>query len=208
MTEAKIEPGPALRNGPGQNFNKKGVDTMKKEEMRKQLERYIAETECKLELWRGVQRVTKKDGSNFKVLSKNFSGAEIVSKGYMLHYSPVIKVSKFYKDPLWAVVEDELDIYELVKYSDLEPAADRIIRESFLEPYFFLTIDEIFEKIAAHILKLEKYLDGYRADLAAFDSVFDSFSAAIRAALADVKKADSGDNTLYYMMREYMHTIY
>ena len=55
---------------------------MQYDEFKKTLENYLEECETKLELWKNVKRLSKKDGSDFQNFGKNFEGAKVDRSAY------------------------------------------------------------------------------------------------------------------------------
>lgn len=133
------------------------------EDIKKELTSTLKEHEALLQAWNNVNRLYKKDGSSFSVLSKNFEKAIIENESYSLYPAKVVKVfvccgGKFYKE--------EINCTQLVKYSKRKVDGSRIIHESCLEDRYDLTVDEIFEEIELkkeyhkkHIEELNKQLD-------------------------------------------------
>lgn len=177
-----------------------------KSDIARTLESYISEYESKIQLWKKVKRVYKKDGSNFKVLSKNFENAKIQNKTYSSYEDPEMIVSDWTQSA--GYISDSIDLRELVKYSSLKPDEDRIIKVPYLEPYFFLTVDEIEKKIAATIKLYETHIEEYKKQLAICDKTYDQFKSAIDNALSDLRKSAGNNTSLYYMCRDYMKRAY
>ena len=174
------------------------------QEVKKDLEKSLREHEAKAEWWKKVERVTKKDGSNFKIFSKNFSNCRIYAN-YMQRN--VIAVGGWVDGS--GYVDDEMDLWEYVDNTELNPDEHTIIKEAvWSRAYFYLTVDEVFQKIATQIEMHERYAKEYREQIEKADEVFNEFAEAINIAL-DKLKEKAGDNTsLYYRCREYMKTAY
>lgn len=164
----------------------------------------ITEYEAKITLWKNVKRLTKKDGSDFKIFSKNFGNA-IVYSNYMGRNA--LKVNGWIKD--LGYIEDEIGIWDYVDNTDLNPEEHTIIQEAiWSRPYFYLTVDEIFAEINKIIEIYERNISSYRDELNKVDEVFTEFTEAIDAALAKLREKAGDRTTLYYECREYMkHAI-
>lgn len=54
------------------------------EDIEKEMDKRIAETAAFLEAWRNVKFPTKKDGTPFKNMNKNFDGAKYVPISYAM----------------------------------------------------------------------------------------------------------------------------
>lgn len=105
--------------------------------------REAEEYETIAELWEKVTRDHKKDGSDFSIMSKNFSGCAFKEPHLMkMHaYEKEITVSGRTKSGRF--VTNYIDNYKCVKYTNIKVEESRVINERFLEPYFYLTADEI-----------------------------------------------------------------
>ena len=62
------------------------------EDIKKELTSTLKEHEALLQAWNNVNRLYKKDGSSFSVLSKNFENANIQDESYSIYPAKVIKV--------------------------------------------------------------------------------------------------------------------
>lgn len=176
------------------------------EDIKKTLGKYIRENEKKIELWENVQRVHKKDGTDFANFGKNFTGCKVEQKNYSTYNDKELIVSD------WAVgsgyIHDEIDIRQLVKYSTLRPAEDRIQKIAYLEPFFYITPDEAEVLIKERIEKLRSLNAGYQYQLDQVDKVFSRFKYDIDNALQFLKDRAGKNSVLYYEAREYMKAAY
>ena len=114
------------------------------EDIKKELTSTLKEHEALLQAWNNVNRLYKKDGSSFSILSKNFENATIQDESYSIYPTKVVKVficceGKYYNE--------EINCTQLVKYSQRKVDESRIIHASYLEDRYNLTVDEIFEEI-------------------------------------------------------------
>lgn len=174
------------------------------QEIKNTLEKYIAENEAKAELWRKVERITKKDGTDFKAFAKNFGNARIYAN-YMRRN--VIAVSGWVNGHNY--ISDEIDLWEYVDSTKLNPEEHEIIRESaWTREYFYLTVSEVFDKIAETIETLERRTEEYKKQLAQVDDVFTEFSNAINEALNTLAEKAGKYTSLYHECREYMKTAW
>lgn len=114
------------------------------EDIKKELTSTLKEHEALLQAWNNVNRLYKKDGSSFSILSKNFENATIQDESYSIYPAKVVKVficceGKYYNE--------EINCTQLVRYSQRKVDESRIIHASYLEDRYNLTVDEIFEEI-------------------------------------------------------------
>ena len=123
----------------------KAYTDYEKENTRKQLEKELDLHESLLAAWEKVTRNYKKNGGTFSNLAKNFNGATLYKRNYSLVDEKELSVCTATKKSGYQT--EAIGNKELVKYSDINPDESRIIKESFLEPYFYLTADEMQQRI-------------------------------------------------------------
>lgn len=122
------------------------------------LERDLDRCTCLLNAWKGVTRNYKKNGEPFANLKQNFNGCTVKPSPYSLHsYEKEISVCTSTK--MNGYITDEFSSSETVNHTKFTPSEDRIIKESFLTPYFYLTVDEIEKKIQDKISYYEKRVE-------------------------------------------------
>ena len=80
-----------------------------------QLRKYEAEARAKLEAWERVTFPTKKDGTPFKIMGKNISGATYYTPEYAMQPGEYkLRVNAWCKES--GYINSEIDVYNLVKY--------------------------------------------------------------------------------------------
>lgn len=169
------------------------------------MERYKKEYEAKITAWEGVERLTKKDGSDFAILSKNYSGASVTPVSYSIREDLNLSVSGYYNG---IYISDDIELYPCVKNYKKPVSEDRIIRRSFLEPYFKMNIEESFEAIQERIELYRGYIEELEKNIADAEKVFIDFTSAIDGALSELKTAAGNNSTLYFEVRHYMERAY
>ena len=132
--------------------------------------------------WQSVKRLTKKDGGNFAILSKNFDGARFVS----CYGSPYLRVS--FKDERGAYNYDDICLNENV-YLHF-PAADDPDKVA-------ARIDYTISKYQENREKALKGLETIDGQIKSITPLLDSLKTAIKAAEA------VGNN---YILRDYIKT--
>lgn len=120
-----------------------------KAETKKALERDLDLHESLLKAWQKVTRIYKKNGEPFANLGKNFEGAKFYDENYTLIKGKELTVTT--QTAKNGYQSEAIRDYELAKYTKFNPDESRIIKESFLEPYFYLTADEMEKKIKEKI---------------------------------------------------------
>ena len=172
----------------------------KKEDIRNKFEDYILDYEAKIRLWSNVKRVTKKDGSDFQSFAKNFANAKI-ERGRICSDDFEICVSDYSIRIDGKYVCDSISIKQVVKYSRIIPAEDQIIKESFYEPYFYMTPAQVMEYIQITIDRYKEKIVEYQEQLAKLDALYDYVKSSVDSIMDKVRKEAGSNTSLYYEMR-------
>lgn len=128
-------------------------------EITMELENRIAEHKALMDAWSKVEKVTKKDGKEFALLSKNFKNVVVRNKDYSIQSNAKeLKVYCYYtrKEKNYECNQftyDTMDVNEIVRYSSRGKEIDesRIIKEPYIEPYYIKNVSEIWEDIQNEI---------------------------------------------------------
>lgn len=170
-------------------------------EMIEKMQRYIKEYEFKIEMWEKVKRVSKKNGGDFTVFSKNFENASIEPALSVLRPDYEIVV---YGRLNGNSIKDYINICPCVKNYKKAVDPARVKSETLIEPYFNMTIEEVFEAIQEQIEKYRVYICDLKRQIDISEKVYTEFTNAIDNAMKELKEAAGKDTTLYYSAREYM----
>lgn len=125
-----------------------------KTKTRENLEKQLDYHKSLATAWEKVTRNYKKNGEPFADLAKNFNSVSISNARYSL--KPEKEITVCTQTEKNGYQSESISNADLVKYSNIKPDESRIITEPCLEPYFYLTIDEIGVKIAEKIEIHEK----------------------------------------------------
>lgn len=174
-------------------------------DVKKTLTDYMEDYSAKIELWKNVKRVYKKDGKEFSVLSKNFENATICNIDYSIREDKEIRVSGRING---VYVYDSIEIYPCVDTYKHDVDEARIIKRSFLNPYFIMTVDEIEIAIADRIEMYEGYVKDLKDQLDKADDVFMEFKIAIDKAMDKMRKEAGNNTSLYYETLDYLKSVY
>lgn len=174
--------------------------TRRIKEIKEELNKEIKTNECKIKAWRSVKRLHKKDGSNFAIRSKNFSGCSVDSKS-----TAWPKLTIYYHDPSRGYNSEVICLYV---FDDDKKSGRPLIKLNGYRPYYELTIDEIFERITEKIKDLEQQNEELKKQLVLTETVFIEFVTAIDNALAELKEKVGDKSSLYYACREYAESCY
>lgn len=185
-------------------FNLEGIKT----EIEKQIDRDVAI----LNAWKNVTFPTKKDGSAFKQMGKNISGATYCIGQYSLQPGEyILRVNAWCKS--CGYVNDEMNAHNLVKYVNEEKKLkieNHMPKVSYLEQIYCFDLDDIKEAVNNRIEYFEKRVANLTEQLTLADQAYKNFVAAYRAAVEqldkDAKKAN--DSTLHYMIMETVKARY
>ena len=180
------------------------------EDIKKELTSTLKEHEALLQAWNNVNRLYKKDGSSFSMLSKNFENATIQDESYSIYPAKVVEVficceGKYYNE--------EIKCTQLVRYSQRKVDESRIIHESFLEDRYNLTVDEIFEEIELkkeyHKKRIEELNKQLEMAESYYKQVFIKMEEikTILDTLCD-KRGDGKNIDLRYDLEEVVHEYY
>lgn len=178
-------------------YNLDGIQT----ELRKKIER----KEVALAAWQSVTFPTKKDGTAFKVLSKNISGAALYSEEYAMQPGEnKLRVHGWGKTTGYV----ESYIYVYCHVSDLKDAKkiakveNYMPKLSMLKQIYRFDLEDIKEAVANKIEQLQKDIDRLNHDLEVSSAAFAEFQKAYREALSKLAVDTGKDNnpSLYYMV--------
>lgn len=159
---------------------------------KEKLERDLDRNVTLLNAWRSVTRNYKKNGESFSNLKQNFNGVSVYNAPYSMH-SKEKEIHVHAKSERNGYISDSISNSECVKYTKFQISEDRVIKESFLEPYFYLNADEIQEKINS---KIEYYtkrvnelniaIDGLNHDLEIMSNLLETMSNEISKMNSDM----------------------
>lgn len=185
-------------------YNLDGIQT----EIKKQIQHDTAI----LEAWKKVTFPTKKDGSAFKNMSKNISGASYCAQSYALQAGEYeIRVNAWYE--MGGYISDEVKAYNLVKYLDDAKKAktsNYMPKQQYLEQVYVYDLEDIKEAIQKRIAYLERRIENLTKQAEISHNAYKNFVNAYRAAAEqlanDAKKND--DPTLYHMIMDTVKARY
>lgn len=158
----------------------------------------IAINSALVDTWKKVEFPTKKDGSAFKVMSKNISGARYDVKPYLLARGQYELTVITFANP-GGYVSDSINCYELVKYLKDESMKAKTEnyqpKEMYLEQVYTFDIEDIKKAVSERIAYLESYISDLKKQLENVDTVFHNFRAAF----------DSAIKTLEHDTKDFQH---
>lgn len=159
-----------------------------------------------LQAWENVTFPTKKDGTPFKVMSKNFDGAKLYLDNFAWRdYEKRLKVNTF--DDLNGYISEDINCYNQIKYisdkSKLEKVSNIMPKEPMLEQMYVYDLDDIKEEI-------QKTINRHKENIVSLEKQIDQAEKAYNNFVADYKKAienlvetcGANDNSLFYAVRD------
>lgn len=159
-----------------------------------------------LQAWENVTFPTKKDGTPFKVMSKNFDGAKLYLDNFAWRdYEKRLKVNIF--DDLNGYISEDISCYNQVKYifdkSKLEKVSNIMPKEPMLEQVYVYDLEDIKEEI-------QKTINRHKENIVSLEKQIDQAEKAYNNFVADYKKAienlvetcGANDNSLFYAVRD------
>lgn len=178
-------------------YNLDGIQT----ELRKQINRKQA---C-LEAWENVSFPTKKDGTPFKIMSKNICGATYYMESYAMQPGEYMLRVNAWAD-MCGYTSSEIRAYELVRYlKDERKIAKKENyqeKQTYLEQVYTYDLDDIKEEVAKKIASLKTEIAQLENQLSISGDVYDVFNNAFGSAVSALASASGKDvnSTLYYMI--------
>ena len=171
-----------------------------------ELEKRLSYEKSILKAWENVTFPTKKDGTPFKVMSKNFDGAKLYLDNFAWRdYEKRLKVNIF--DDLNGYISEDINCYNQVKYisdkSKLEKVSNIMPKEPMLEQVYVYDLEDIKEEI-------QKTINRHKENIVSLEKQIDQAEKAYNNFVADYKKAienlvetcGANDNSLFYAVRD------
>lgn len=172
-----------------------------------ELSKDIKKAKAVLEAWEKVNFPTKKDGSPFKVLSKNIDGATLYKPEFSMQPGENrLRVTAFADGSGW--VSSEIDTYCLVKYlKDENKKAKKenyMPKQTYLEQVYSYDLEDIKEAVATEIERLKEKINDLEHALTISDAAYKNFRDGYKEIMLQLEKdTDKTKNsTLFYMISE------
>lgn len=178
------------------------------EELVKAIEKELDRDTAILAAWRAVTYPTKKDGSQFAVLSKNIAGATV--EQWRCATQPGENVVTVYTHTAAnGYIHDTVYAYCLIKdIKDGDPKKEKISKNAcpkitYLEQVYTYDTDDIKNAIDTRIAYLEKTIKDKRKQIKAAQKAFETFKKdyqAIRERLEKNSVFENNNRTLFSMI--------
>lgn len=176
-----------------------------------ELEKRLSYEKSILKAWGNVTFPTKKDGTPFKVMSKNFDGAKLYLDNFAWHdYEKKLKVGTF--DDLNGYISEDISCYNQVKYisdkSMLEKIENIMPKEPMLEQVYVYDLDDIKNEIAKTIERHKENIVSLNKQINQAEKTYNDFVEAYRKAIQELEENAGKETSLFYAVRDTVKTRY
>lgn len=149
------------------------------------IKRRLAKNIAALESWKKVKHLTKKDGTEFKFISKSFENAKI---DYDCLGHPVLKV--YFHDDYNGYSNDEIDLYSSYNaYSKIQKYPE----ETYINRVHYLTPTEAMEIISETIKYYENVINEKKETLEKLELLYIEYTNKLKT-LYNEALGKCGDN--------------
>lgn len=147
--------------------------------------RRLAQNIAALESWKKVKHMTKKDGTEFKFISKSFENAKI---DYDFLGRPVLKI--YFHDDYNGYSNDEINLYSSYNaYSKVQKYPE----ETYIDRVHYLTPSEAMEIISEKIKYYENVINEKKETLEKLESLYIKYTNKLKT-LYNEMLGECGDN--------------
>lgn len=179
------------------------------EEIKKEMESRLNDSKARLEAWENVQIITKKDGTPFANMSKNFTGAKYHMESY--GRAGQYRLTLYYSNSKTSYNEDWLKCYTTEHYMKADdPRRAKTWNFMPKETCFYQTysydLEDIKEALENYRMQLRENVYSYEKQLETLEEKFKGVDAVLRQLKQELLKADDGGKfhtSAYYLLREY-----
>lgn len=166
---------------------------------------------AKLQAWSKVTFPTKKDGTPFKIMSKNISGATYFQEEHALQPGEYkIRVGGWCDAS--GYFTDEINAHDLIKYITDETMLSKTQnfqpKQSYLAQVYTYDLEDIKKAIVKRISQLKTAIANYNFQIGAAQAAFNDFKHAYIFALQQLEAAAGKGSALYYYVKDTVQTRY
>lgn len=137
------------------------------------LKRRLAQNEAALKAWESVKHLTKKDGTEFKYISKSFENAKI---DYDFLGRPILKVH--FHDDYNGYSNDEIRLYDSYnKYSKTQ----KYHENTYINRVHYLTPLEAMEVVSEKVKYYENVIDEKKETLEKLEALYIEYTNKLKA---------------------------
>ena len=170
-----------------------------------QLNKILSREKSLLEAWEKVTFPTKKDGTPFKMFSKNINGANLHDNEYGLRKAVEKKLTVTTFDKLNGYVSDSICCYKQLSDATEEQKAkseNHAPHERMLVDLYIYDIEDIKEAVNIRIEQLKKEIENTTKEIENVDKAYNVFLTSYREAIEALKETAGGRTSLFYMVSQ------
>lgn len=149
------------------------------------LKRRLAQNEAALKAWESVKHLTKKDGTEFKYISKSFENAKI---DYDFLGRPILKV--YFHDDYNGYSNDEIDLYSSY---NAYAKAQKYPENTYINRIHYLTPSEAMEDVNKKVEYYENVINEKKETLEKLESLYIEYTNKLKILYSEVLDK-CGDN--------------
>lgn len=169
-----------------------------------EIKKRISEHKTLLQAWENVTFPTKKDGTPFKIMSKNFENAKFYNDITAWHdYEKKLKVNAF--DELNGYISEDIYCYNQVKYikdeTMLAKTENIMPKEPMLEQMYVYDLDDIKNAIKEKIAYHKESIDSLENQLENADAAYNKFKEAYTNAIKELENIAGETTCLSYAIK-------
>ena len=160
--------------------------------------RRLAQNIAALNAWKKVKHLTKKDGTEFKFISKSFENAKI---DYDFSGKPVLKV--FFHDDYNGYSNDEIRLYVSYKYSK----AKKYPENTYINGVHYLTPIEAMEVVSETVKYYENVIDEEKETLEKLETLYIEYTNKLKALYNEALDKCGGNRELKSSVKEALEGV-
>jgi hypothetical protein len=177
------------------------------DEIKTELEKEVAINKAFIDAWEKVEFPTKKDGTAFKTMSKNITGAKYTAVPYLMQAGEN-ELTVYTWCSVSGYIHDSIKCYELVRYLKDETMKAKTenyqAKQTYLEQVYTYDLDDIKKAVSDRIAYLKEYNKELEMMLSKLRPVFDEFRNMYDAAINRLEEStkDFQHKNLYYAVKD------
>lgn len=161
--------------------------------------RRLSQNIAALNAWKKVKRITKKDGTEFKYISKSFENAKI---GYDFSGKPVLKIC--FHDDYNGYSNDEIWMYDSYNaYSKTQ----KYSKNTYINGVHYLTPIEAMEVVNEKIKYYENIINEKKETLEKLEALYIEYTNKLKALYNDALDKCGGNMELKSSMKEALEGV-
>lgn len=176
-----------------------------------EIKKRISEHKTLLRAWKNVTFPTKKDGTPFKIMSKNFENAKFYNDiTAWRDYEKKLKVVAF--DNLNGYISEDINCYNQVKYIEdktmLTKTENIMPKEPMLEQMYVYDLEDIKNAIKEKIAYHKECIESLENQLKNADVAYNKFKEAYTNAIKELENIAGETTCLSYAVKNTITSRY